>query len=498
MVADGLPIKIAPSGHKLVPSLVSVPEKTFEDFQVVHPHSAPAGDRRLAADDQDSFVGVILVNESVLNVKAKPPWQDLNLVVCDPRETFTKVRIDPVLQHDVSADVLTNGAQDNYLTKWISVPVGLELPSDSFISDSSIVMDHVVDLESGVLAPPLAFDTIQSPVQSIDVMPCVDCANLHDGLLASVVNQVKSSDTWMDTMLCWLASGFFLQDFLLLSTWASQVFVCLANAKGIAWKAAAGLAQTFLVAPKWQLGKHPNSRKAQAPRRNQYCPGIEHQGDCFFACLAYAITGSPPTKAQVRSVRLATAALWRLAPQNLLDKTAVRAGFASADDYVCAIQDAAWGGLPDLLIWTQLLGLNANVAIDNELHTIGCGGLHLELADKHFVVTKSTPQCQWRRLTGIVSRKAQKIPLYLEQRVRRAPAPAQYHILARDGTDPSMEGIGSAHISSNSRGGMHRAPDPAQGDEERIDQRAHLASLRTQQPDAYVRALRTVCTAITQ
>eukprot|EP00971_Amphidinium_carterae_P295644 5871459-Amphidinium_carterae.1 len=187
-----------------------------------------------------------------------------------------------------------------------------------------------------------------------------------------------------------------------------------------------------------------------------------------------------------------------MAPQNLLARTAARAGFANADEYVSAIQDAAWGGMPDLLLWAQLLGLTATVTIDKELHTIGRGGPHLELADKHFVVVASTPQCQWRRLTGIISRKAQRIPSYLDHKARRASAPEQYRVFSLDGTELTVEGVDSAHLSSNRRGGMRRALEPDQDDEERIDQRAHLATLRSQQPDAYARALRMVCTAITQ
>eukprot|EP00971_Amphidinium_carterae_P021718 428416-Amphidinium_carterae.1 len=347
------------SGHELETSFVSVSEKTFEDFQVLCPRKLHSESGRLDVDTQDFNVGASPINVSVVKVNDEHYFQDSNLWACDLSVNSTKVHFDLFSQDSVCAEVNAYGTLVNYLIQPIPVHVGLESPSDRLTLDTPFDKDHVVDLESGATAPPLALDFIQPSDQVIDVVLCVDCDTFQDGLLVTGVNQVCYVDTWMDVVLCWLASGCLLQDFLLLSTWASQVWLWLAGAKGLAWRAAAGLAQTFLVSSKWQQGKHPNSRKTKAPRLIRYCPGVEHQGDCFFACLAYAITGCPPSKAQVRNVRSATAALWRLAPQNLLDRTATKAGFPTADEYVSAIQNDAWGGMPDLLIWTQLLGLNA-------------------------------------------------------------------------------------------------------------------------------------------
>eukprot|EP00971_Amphidinium_carterae_P232347 4610485-Amphidinium_carterae.1 len=136
------------SGHKLDPSLVSVSEKTLEDFQVPRQHSHPTDYCWPAADDQDFIVGVPLANESVINVNADPYWQDSNLMACDLRETSTKVHIDPVSQGGVCADVITNGTLVNHLLQLIPVHVSSELLPDNFILDTPIDKDHVVDLES--------------------------------------------------------------------------------------------------------------------------------------------------------------------------------------------------------------------------------------------------------------------------------------------------------------------------------------------------------------
>eukprot|EP00971_Amphidinium_carterae_P087401 1729139-Amphidinium_carterae.1 len=135
-------------GHKLDPSLVSVPEKTFEDFQVPCQHCHSTDHCWLAADDQDFIVGVPLANESDINVNADPYWQDSNLIACELRETPTKVHIDPVSQGGVSAVVFTNGTLVNHLLQLIPVHVSAELFPDNSILDTPIDKDHVVDLES--------------------------------------------------------------------------------------------------------------------------------------------------------------------------------------------------------------------------------------------------------------------------------------------------------------------------------------------------------------
>eukprot|EP00971_Amphidinium_carterae_P199293 3955043-Amphidinium_carterae.1 len=261
IVAVDIPTKSVHSGHIPVPSLVSVSEKTFEDFQFVHPHCAIIGERWLAADDQGYMAGLLPINEYALYAEVEPPWQDMNLMDCDSRETFTKVSADSTFQCSVGADVL-NDTLVNHSTQLIPVQVGLEL-LNGFISDLPVDMDHVADLKSGASASPLAFNPVLVSAQLTDLVPCVDGDDLLDGLLVPVDNQATHRDTWIDTMLCWLASSCILQDFLLLSTWATQVWIWLANAKGIAWKAAAGFAQIFLVTPKWQFGRHPNSRRTQ-------------------------------------------------------------------------------------------------------------------------------------------------------------------------------------------------------------------------------------------
>eukprot|EP00971_Amphidinium_carterae_P352604 6492670-Amphidinium_carterae.1 len=548
MVADDLTVQFANFGNFLAPLLVSVPEKTFEELQVVHLQSSLSSDRWCVADGlapvlvQDYTVGGTVIKDCVVCALVQSTCQEsdpdmsvlqfdllLDAHFFDQCSSGTEATVVPDFQCVRCMDVYHNGTTDVLLLQLVSMHAGLDVNGAFLIlanaSDHAVNLDvdgmvQRNDLSSAYKSVPVIAGDFVLGIHLLLVGHLVhgdDLAIQHscEGLVSSeslfqpskvfVHSSVVLSDvdphcaTSIDKLLTWLMSGTLLKDFLLLSTWASQALVWLLSMKRFAWTLVVGFAQIYLVAPKWQVGKHPVSGKARRScQRCLYSPGSELQGDCFFACVAFAITGSPPSKSQVRSVRLATAALWKLAPTSMLDKTAARAGYASADDYVHAIQGSAWGGLPDLLIWTQLLGLSATVVVGNEQHSVGNGGLHLELSDNHFVVTRSTSSCKWRKITGIVSRKAPKILKYLEWRASTAPAPATYRVsyLDKAGQVTDSELTPSAYCFC--RGGMRRVAAPDPDDEETIAQRAQLATLRTHNPAGYLRDLRVVCSAITQ
>eukprot|EP00971_Amphidinium_carterae_P265682 5270796-Amphidinium_carterae.1 len=142
-----------------------------------------------------------------------------------------------------------------------------------------------------------------------------------------------------------------VMDALMISTWATQFAFLLRVCKLALWTSYFGAAASLGVTPRWILGSPDKPKPSKRLCRPTYSPGEQHRDDCFFACIARAVSGGVPTRKQVQRVRDVTALLWSQASPELLHTTARQAGHASGAEYLTATKGRGWGRIPDLLLW---------------------------------------------------------------------------------------------------------------------------------------------------
>eukprot|EP00971_Amphidinium_carterae_P146418 2902200-Amphidinium_carterae.2 len=136
-----------------------------------------------------------------------------------------------------------------------------------------------------------------------------------------------------------------------------------------------GMAQIFLVQPKWTIGAMKLTRRQKVKQREgrtliMYSPDSHFQHSCYFAGLARCIYGARPTQVQVQSLRDLTAELWEQAPEQLLQKTAARAGMKTSADYVKGIRESFGRAAGPLAVMAALCP-SASPCTDDTVHHMG-------------------------------------------------------------------------------------------------------------------------------
>eukprot|EP00971_Amphidinium_carterae_P284918 5656236-Amphidinium_carterae.3 len=156
------------------------------------------------------------------------------------------------------------------------------------------------------------------------------------------------------------------------------------------------VAAQFVPQSKWILGSPPVIAK-RAPKA-QFDPGQRHANSCLFAALGHCMLARPPSIAQVKQLRLATAELWRTAPIQYLDRVA-EAENMTARAYLDAIERDMWGSIHELRLWCYTFGLNLQVLAEGVTHTVGHeGGPLLELKEEHYTLSYAPTCSRWRKL----------------------------------------------------------------------------------------------------
>eukprot|EP00971_Amphidinium_carterae_P336898 6473477-Amphidinium_carterae.1 len=302
--------------------------------------------------------------------------------------------------------------------------------------------------------------------------------------------------------------GWFICDLLLMSTWAVQLHILLCTCKKMVWLGICGTAQMYLVESKWRPGAPPNKKARTKTSPCCYSPGLVHQDSCFYACLAFAITGKAPTRQQVCRARQITVALWAHADPALLHATARRAGFPNAQAYLNGLSNRTWGGLPDLGQWTKLFNAPASMTtngkrFDLETNEQPEATLRLLLADQHFSVLHSPTVGAWTKLTDILTVRQSKLTKTLEKKIALAKQAKEVRKQG-DAVNPDLHPDSTDRASvphPDCRGGMRRpaalAPD-IDDDDETIVARAHLEAIDIAPPGAYLRAVNLACSALAQ
>eukprot|EP00971_Amphidinium_carterae_P046650 919122-Amphidinium_carterae.1 len=141
------------------------------------------------------------------------------------------------------------------------------------------------------------------------------------------------------------------------------------------------------------------ARSVRSCGAKQFNPGRKLSNYLLFASLLWCILHRAPSQAKVVAFRSSTASLWRAASPELLIEVSSRAG-VTPSQYIEAISNQGWGGLPELELWTYAFGLGLSVRTNNGVVRVGSGkGPLLHFANEHYSVQYSPFHSSWSRLS---------------------------------------------------------------------------------------------------
>eukprot|EP00971_Amphidinium_carterae_P209549 4156935-Amphidinium_carterae.1 len=211
----------------------------------------------------------------------------------------------------------------------------------------------------------------QADFDTLFVLPIVELRALTNEHMA------QSSVLTGDRMLCtygWGSELLFLAiltkvvaDTAMTTGWLLFIFNSMWKGQAMALHCLIGAAASTMVESKWL-------RSPRSSRHSRHCceydPGLYFAGDCLFASLAYCITGRKPTRAEVARIRALCAEIWRRAPLPLLKSVAAKEKL-TPEQYVTAIRHDMWGGLSDVELFVEVLGLSLQVRAEGKVFQFG-------------------------------------------------------------------------------------------------------------------------------